>query len=376
MNEPIRVLHVFGRLDAGGAESRVMDIYRQIDKTKIQFDFVIHTEDECFYSKEVRELGGKIHSLTRFNGKNYFQYKKEWKKLLENNPEYDIIHGHQTTTAFVYLKIAKKMRRSVRIAHARNSNKESLFKYFSSKLSKFFATHLFAVSKEAAISEFGKREIKNKNVFTIPNAINAKKYTFNRKVRNEIREKMGLQNKLIVGHIGRFHPQKNHGFLIDVISSLSEKDDNLSLLLIGEGELEEDIKNKVEKLDLKQNVQFLGCRSDVSDLLQAIDVIIFPSYYEGLPGAILEAQAAGLPCVISDNVTKEVQLTNLVEFKPIEESPKEWAQLALKKGKFTTRENTFEIFLNKGYDIRSVAKFYEYFYSNPYIEYKETKLND
>lgn len=362
MSEPIRVLHVFGRLDSGGAESRTMDIYRQIDRCKVQFDFAIHTEDKCFFTDEVKSLGGKIYSFPRFNGKNYFQYRKKWNEFFKKHPEYRIVHGHQTNTGFVYLKEAKVNSVLVRIAHSRNSNKENFLKKHICKLSKLYATHLFAVSKVAGISEFGEKAVNKGQVKILPNAINAKKYSYNPEIRKQKRSELGIKDELLIIHIGRFHPQKNHMFLLDLFNHIIKVELNAKLLLVGDGSLKSEIVKKISDLQIAKSVIIAGTRTDVPDLLQAGDMLLFPSLFEGLPGVVLEAQAAGLPCIISDTITDEVKVTDLVEYIPLEQSAEVWAAKVLGIDSKFKRRNTYEEITEKGYDIESVAKWYEDFY--------------
>lgn len=364
MESSIRVLHVFGSLDMGGSESRTMDIYRTIDRKKVQFDFAIHTSEEVFFSNEIESLGGKIFRFPRFNGKNYFSYKKAWVNFLKENPKYKIIHGHQTSTGFIYLKVAKKNNIPLRIAHSRNSNKDNLIKKYTCKISRYYATNLFAVSKLAGVSEFGNKAVRSGKVKIIPNAIDAMKYSYNPEVRKKKRKELGIEDNFIICHIGRFHPQKNHKFLLDCFQYIKSKNNNVKLILIGDGPLKNDIQKEIFDRGIENSVILTGIRSDVPELLQAMDVLVFPSFYEGLPGVVLEAQASGLPCVISDTITDEVKITDLVEFVSLKESAKYWAEKTLTFQQDLQRRNTFEEFVKEGYDIRSVAKWYEEFYLN------------
>lgn len=362
MTKPIRVLHVFGRLESGGAESRTMDIYRNIDREKVQFDFAIHTEDECFYSAEVRALGGNIYSFPRFNGKNIMKYKKSWSTFFEQHPEYEIVHGHLTSAAFLYLNEAKKYKVPVRIAHARNSNKDNIIKKYTSKLSRFYTTHLFAVSRLAAISEFGEKKVNEGKVSILPNAIDAGKYKFDENKRLRKREEFGFKDKLVVCHVGRLHPQKNHEFLLEIFEIIKTKHKNSILLLVGEGPLKEKIEKQIQELSLEDSVILTGARTDVPDILQASDVLLFPSHFEGLPGVVLEAQAAGLPSVISNNITKEVKITDLVKYISLNEGASYWATKTLEHSKKFSRYDTFNEIKTAGYDINTVSKWYEEFY--------------
>ncbi|WP_280770887.1 glycosyltransferase family 1 protein [Salipaludibacillus daqingensis] len=367
MGELTRVLHVFGRLDSGGAESRTMDIYRCIDKTKVQFDFAIHTEDECFFSEEIRSLGGKIFHFPRFTGKNYFEYKNSWLNFFKSHQQYKIIHGHQTSTGFIYLNEAKKNGIPKRIAHARNSNKDSSIKKYTTRLTRFYATDLLAVSKLAGISEFGKKFVNKGTVKIIPNAIQVNKYSFNNQMRIEKRLELGLINELAVVHIGRFESQKNHDFLLRVFKEAVRKSRNLKLFLIGNGPAIEMVKAKIQQLGIENKVQLLGIRSDVPEILQAMDILLFPSLFEGLPGVVLEAQASGIPCVISENITDEVKITNLVKYVSLSKSPDYWADILLRYSQKFKRINTYSDIVEAGYDIQSVSNYYEELYLSQQI---------
>ncbi|SEO25256.1 Glycosyltransferase involved in cell wall bisynthesis [Amphibacillus marinus] len=368
MVKPIRVLHVFGRLDAGGAESRTMDIYREINREHIQFDFVIHTQDDCFYSNEIKEMGGKIYKFPRFKGYNYKEYCEIWDSFLNNHRYYKIIHGHQTSVAFIYLKIAKKKNIPVRIAHARNSNKDRIIKKITAKLSRLYATDLFAVSKLAAHSEFGKNIA---DVKIIPNAISAEKFRFNMGNRVKIREKLDIETKTAFIHVGRFHPQKNHHMLLNIFKELLQKNSEIMLFLVGEGPLENEMKEKVKFLNLNDNVVFLGIRDDVPELLQGMDALIFPSLFEGFPGVVLEAQAAGLSCFISNTITNEVELTQLIKFLSIKATPESWANHIYREKIVThAREKYCDIVTQRGFDIKKVSMFYSEIYENGYLKGK------
>lgn len=361
MVNPIRVLHVFGALNIGGAESRTMDIYRNIDKSKIQFDFAIHTHNHCYFTDEILSMGGKIFSFPRFVGRNYKTYKLEWRKFFEQHPEYKIIHGHQTSTGFIYLKEAKRYSVPVRISHSRNSNKDNIVKRYTSKLSRFYSTHQFAVSKLAGISEFGKKAVDSGKVIVIPNAIDTKKYFYDGDKRNRKRFELGLQDYFVVGHIGRFHPQKNHKFLLEIFKCIKEKQEKSKLVLVGDGPLRSQIENQIQKLGIEDSVMLLGSRSDVPEILQAMDVLVFPSLYEGLPGVVLEAQAAGLPCIVSDTVTEEVAITNLVKYLSLKRETYYWANVVLQVPVVSDRSKYNHIVESK-FGIERTARWYENFY--------------
>ncbi|MBZ4656145.1 MAG: glycosyl transferase family 1 [Thermoanaerobacter sp.] len=368
---PIRVLHVFGGLDAGGAESRTMDIYRQIDKSRVQFDFLIHTEKKGYFEDEIKKMGGRIFRVPRFGLRTFFSYQKALNDFFEKHPEYKIIHGHILSTAFIYQKVAKKHGVPVRIAHSRcgtrtQINVENLIKEFFKRLARFYVTDKFAVSKIAGFSAFGRRSVFNGEVKVLPNAIKIQKYLYNNEVREKMRSEFNIENKFVIGHIGRFQQQKNHDFVVDIFFEVQKKILNSMLILVGDGELKTVIEDKVNKLGLDDSVIFTGVRSDVPDILQAMDVLLFPSFYEGLPGVVLEAQAAGLPCIISDKITDEVKITDLVEYVSLDKSAEYWAEKVLKFSQGFERRNTYNEIVKAGYDIESVAQWYQEFYLKAY----------
>ncbi len=346
----------------GGAESRTMDIYRNIDRNLIQFDFAIHTNDECYFTNEIKELGGRIHCLPRFNGKNYFNYKKAWEELFKKNKEYQIIHGHQTSTGFIYLAEAKRKEIPIRIAHSRNSNKDTIIKKYTSKLTKYYATHLFAVSQLAALSEFGNSSLKKDKVNIIPNAIDAQKYVFKKNIRVKKRRELEVEDNVNICHIGRFHPQKNHSFLLEIFKVINDENPKTRLFLVGEGPLKETIQRKISDLGLGHAVILTGVRSDIPEFLQAMDLLLFPSLFEGLPGVVLEAQASGMACVISSNITQEVHITNLVKRVSLSENKENWAKAVMDLLNKTTRKNTLQEIVSAGYDKKSVTEWYQNFY--------------
>ncbi len=371
--EPIRVIHVFGGLDAGGAESRTMDIYRQIDKDKVQFDFLIHTNKKGFFEDEIIQMGGKVYRVPRFGIESVFTYTRKVHEFFANHPEYKVVHGHILSTAFMYQRIAKKHKVPIRIAHSRCGSRtelsfENIVKELFKRLTKFYITDQFAVSKIAGESAFGVGNVKNGKVKVLPNAIKSDKYLYNEELRNKIRKDFKLDNKLVIGHIGRFQQQKNHKFLIEIFYKIQQIHQDSILLLIGDGELKEDIRIQVKELNLVDKVIFAGVRSDVPNLLQAMDVLLFPSFFEGLPGVVLESQAAGLPCVISDKITPEVKITDLVEYLSLEKNAEYWAEKVIQNTHGFIRVNTYDKIVKAGYDIKSVAKWYEEYYISKFYQ--------
>lgn len=368
MQGPIRVLHVLGTTNLGGAESRIMELYRCINRSKVQFDFLVHTKEEGHYSKEIRELGGHIYSLPRFKVVNLTEYRKAIRCFFREHHEFVAVQGHMTSTASIYLPIAKKENPSmITIAHARSAGvdkgiKGYVTKFLRSSLKKK-ADYCFTCSKEAGIAVFGKNWMDQGKVWTIPNAIDANRFRYHEAVRKEVREKLGLQDKFVIGHVGRFGFMKNHTYLVDIFAELCKQREDMALVLIGKGEEEANIHDKLKRLGIEDKVLFLGNQYDVERYYQAFDYFVFPSTFEGLPGSVVEAQAAGLHCLISDRITKEVALTDLVAYRSIDEEPKLWAKEILANAdKAFVREDMKEEIAKKGFDVNTQAALMEEFY--------------
>ena len=371
-NEPKRVLHVLGTTNLGGAESRVMELYRSIDREKIQFDFLIHTEKEGHYTKEILVLGGRIYIVPRFKVYNITEYKKALSSFFSEHKEFVAVHGHMTSTASIYLPIARKAGIPVTIAHARSAGVDKGIKGVITKILRKpivdRVDYCFTCSTEAALAVFGQNNVKRGRVITIPNAIDVDRFAFNDNVRNTVRKELGIDNdKFVIGHVGRFGFMKNHKYLIEIFNEVYSKNNNALLVLIGKGELQDEIKSQSEALGLRDKVMFLGTHSDVERYYQAFDYFVFPSIFEGLPGSVAEAQASGLKCLVSDKVTGEVGLTPLVKYRSIEEPAVEWAKVILEDMNLTDdrlkdSKQAQEMIRSKGFDVRQQASLMTDFY--------------
>ena len=365
MKYPIRILHVFGSLNRGGAETMVMNLYRNLDRDKIQFDFVMHCTGKCDYNEEIEKLGGRIFSVPRFHGTNYFQYIAAWNGFFQEHREYRIIHGHVRSTASIYLGIAKKYG-LVTIAHSHSTSSGKGIRAAAKNILqypiRYRAEYLFACSRGAGRWLYGKKAVSKPNFRIVNNAIETEKYAFNLAVRSRMRKTLGLEDKFVVGHVGRFHPSKNHAFLLEIFYATLRKDRNAVLLLVGDGELCPQIEEQIGELGLKDHVILTGVRSDVPELLQAMDVFVFPSLYEGLGIVTVEAQAAGLPCFVSEAVPKEAYLTELIRCIPLSAAPEIWAETILEcRDGFVRKDASGQVAV-AGYDIRETAEKLQNFY--------------
>lgn len=340
MSEPIIVLHVVGRLDIGGAESRIMDLYRNMDREKVQFVFCQHTKDRCAFEEEVESLGGKVYHVPRFNVKNYFSYKKAWKEFFQTHQEIKVVQGHMTSTAAIYLPIAKKAGVKVTIAHARSAGVDPGLK---GHITRFLRKNLykkcdyrFTCSKIAGDAVFGNQEEMQKKAKFIPNAIEVDKFKFNEEIRNQIRKEFGVEDKFVIGHVGRFAHMKNHKYMLQILEQCTkiEKEKKLPetvMMFLGDGDLREEIRKQAVEMGIDSRVLFMGNKRDVYRYYQAMDYFLLPSLYEGLPGTAIEAQASGLPGIMSDTVTEEAIVTDLLQMRSIQEEPILWAEEIMKK---------------------------------------------
>ncbi len=395
MSETIRVLHVLGGVGLGGAESRIMDLYRQMDRNEIQFDFLVHslsvnhvhsgvlnyvhsgafkqTKNDKhvrkpeFYDEEIKSMGGHIYALPKFKVYNYFAYRKAIKAFFREHREFRVVQGHMTSTAGIYLPIAKRCGVPVTVAHSRNAGVEKGLKglatrFFRRNLAKK-ADFCFACSELAGRDVFGGQAMERGKVKIIHNAIDAKKFTYAPKLRNEMREKLGLTDELALGHVGRFNYQKNHPYLIDIFAAVCRKRQNAVLLLLGEGPDMEAVKEKCRMLGISDKVKFLGNQREPEKYYQAMDIFLLPSFFEGLPGVLVEAQAAGLQCFVSDSITREAAATGLVTYCSIEQPAEKWADEILRNAVYERRD-TYQILADAGFDVRSQAEGYRNFYRN------------
>ncbi len=426
--KPIRVLHVLGGVGLGGAESRIMDLYRQMDRDEIQFDFLVHSaamnrgiseavnrstseamnrstseamnrgiseavnrgtsearnrstsaavnqstsgadaarvRKPEFYDEEIRALGGHIYALPKFKVYNYFSYRKAVKAFFANHREFRVVQGHMTSTAGIYLPIAKKAGVPVVVAHARNAGvvkgpKGLATKFFRRGLAKK-ADFCFACSALAGEDVFGRAAMEAGKVKIIHNAIDVGRFTYDEKVREETRAQLGISGGLALGHVGRFEYQKNHPYLLEVFAAVCKERPDAFLLLLGEGKDRPAMEEKCGQLGIADRVKFLGNRRDTQRYYQAMDFFLLPSFFEGLPGVLVEAQAAGLRCMVSDTVTKEAQATDLVTYRSIQEPAARWAGEIIRQADYVRRDTAQEM-RAAGFDVRFQAEKYRQFY--------------
>lgn len=358
-----RLLCIVSGMNTGGAETFLMKLYRNVNREMYQMDFCVNIKEEGYYDKEILELGGKIYHIPS-KSENLKEFKRQLTEIVKSEKYEYVLRITSNTMGFLDLKIAKKAGAKVCAARSSNSNdaegmKARIVHVLGKMLYSGYVDVKIAPSDLAAIYTFGRKAYRNGRVHLLKNAIDLNVYQFSQKERERIRTEFGIANEDIVcGHIGRFSKQKNHKLLIDIYAELCEKCENTKLLLVGNGELESEIQQQCEKKKLGDKVIFAGIRSDVPAILSAMDVFVFPSLYEGMPNTVIEAQATGLPCVISDTITKEVKITELVSFQSIKSSPESWVDSILKQIGFGRKENNKNI-QTQGYDINNVVREFE-----------------
>ncbi len=357
--EPIRVAQIMGKWVGGGVEAVIMNYYRNIDRTKVQFDFICDEDSTNIPYDEIKKLGGQVIICPPYQ--KIFEYEKFLIDLFKKK-SYKIVHSNINALSVFPLRAAKKAGVPVRIAHSHSTTnkkewKKNLVKQTLKPFSKKYATDYFACSEHAGRWLFGNKTLEQGKVIIINNAIDLDKFKYDEKLRKTKRKELEIKDDtLVIGHVGRFVAQKNHTFLIDIFNEIHKKEKNSILLLIGQGPLMNEIKQKVEKIGILDSVKFLGQRDDVSELYNIMDLFLFPSLYEGLGMVLIEAQVNGLPCVTSTEVPKVADITNHVQFYNLNDPINMWLNGCNKK-RFKFNDTSCI------YDIKSEAKKIEKYYT-------------
>lgn len=357
--KPIVVAQIMGKWFGGGVEAVIMNYYRNIDRSKVQFDFICDEDSTNIPYDEIKKLGGRVIICPPYQ--KIFEYERFLIDLFKKN-KYKIVHSNINTLSIFPLQAAKKAGVPIRIAHSHSTTnkkewKKNLMKQALRPFSKKYATDYFACSELAGRWLFGDKTFEQGKVTIINNAIDLDKFKYDEKIRKDKRKKLGIKDDtLVIGHIGRFVAQKNHIFLIDIFNELHKKEKDSILLLIGQGPLMNEIKQKVEVLGISDSVRFLGQRDDVSELYQAFDVFLLPSLYEGLPVVGVEAQATGLLCELSSDMTNETKVLDTTRFMSLDDTAEEWATIILDDYSMFKRKDTTSEITKNNFNIRMEAK--------------------
>jgi len=356
----IRVLHVVHGMNRGGIETFIMNVYRSIDRKEIQFDFLTHVNKKCAYDDEILEMGGRIYHIpSRRDGviKNF----RGVRNFFREHHDFAAVHQHLSSLSNIRpLVCAKKYGIPIRIAHAHSTKEQGSFIHtvlnrFNRKRIDNIVTEKFACSDLASKWAFGVETMNDGRVVFIPNGIDSDKFRFDDRTRDRLREELNIADCIVLGHVGRFAEAKNHSFLVDVFNDFHKEHNDSVLMLIGNGILMKQIKEKVNSYDLENEVLFMENRSNVGELLQAMDFFLFPSIYEGFPVSLIEAQAAGLKCLVSNRITRQVKITDSVKYLSIDEGTKVWVN-ALNLNLKYERENKTEEIKEHGFGIKKVTE--------------------
>lgn len=351
-----RMLHIVGGMYPGGLENFIMNIYRNLDRDKVQFDVIVHSIREGDHTKEIESMGGKVYLAPRKSRHPLGNFLAIRRIVKENG--YQVAIRHSDNAFPVLDLLAAKMggaKRRIYQSHSSDSSHVGLHKFFRMFMG-VIPTDRFACSGNAGHWMYGKREFQ-----IVKNAIDVEQYRFSQQIREQARNEWKMEDCVVYSHVGIYMPAKNHKFLVAFFAEIVKRQPNARLLLIGEGELREEIEEQIKELHLEEQVILTGIRSDVPKLLQMTDVFLFPSVYEGLPLSVIEAQAAGLPCLISDRITKEVVVTEQVTALSLAESRERWAEQAAALSEIPRdryAETSQDQVKKAGYDVKALANWY------------------
>ncbi len=361
----IRALHYIGTLELGGSQSFVMELYRSIDRLKVQFDFIIFEGWRGSLYNEIKSLGGRIYESPKYNGLNHFRFIAWWERFLSAHPEYKILHGHVRSVALLYLPIAKR-HNLYTILHSHSvsngSGMKGIIKTILQFPVRYQADYYMACSKDAGEWLFGNKIVDSGRYCTIPNAINVERFEYRPKVREMIRKKYGLENSFVIGHVGRFCEVKNHIFLLEILREALKINEKTKLLLVGDGPLKKEIKEKCAVMRLSNHVIFAGNRTDTEDFYQAMDVFVLPSKWEGLGIAAVEAQTCGLSCIVSKGVSKSADIgAGLIQRVALEYGADNWVKRIMNINKAVRKSRVSEA-RDAGFDVKdTVLKMQEFY---------------
>lgn len=350
----VRMLHIVGSMSPSGIGNFIMNVYRNIDREKVQFDFIVHETREVSFEDEIRLLGGRIYTATRKSVspvRNFLDIKR-----IVKEGGYRVVFRHtDTATVAVDLLAAALGGAKERIAHSHSTSTPNIkmHRLFQPMLN-LLCTKRFACSDRAGKWLYGKKPYE-----VIINAIRLEDFAYDKLLRAQMRAKEGLEDRLVIGHIGNLLPVKNHLFMLEIMAELVKRRPDCMMIFAGDGVMREPIEEKRKELGLDDKVRLLGVRTDTAELLQAMDIFLFPSKYEGLPIAMVEAQCSGLPNVVSDVITADVNVTELVHKLPLQKEAAAWADEILALAGQERKAPDYELFRKKGFDIKEMVKRYE-----------------
>lgn len=354
MSEPIRVLHIVGAMYPGGMENFIMNLYERMDREKIQFDIVVHMRKPNDYVDTIRQMGGRVYELPRLTKKPLQNIRGLFHIVKDNH--YGIVIRHTSNALAAPQLLAARAGGAYTICHSHNeTDPQKLLHRPGRLLMRFAAMERFACSEKAGQWMYGKQSFR-----IVHNAIDIRRFAYRPEASRKIREEFGLGDRRVYGHIANFISSKNHLYLLQIYKEIAGIDENARFFCLGEGTLRDEIESEIRRLGLEDRVILTGVRKDVEDFMSCMDVLIFPSIFEGLPLTLIEAQAAGLPCLISDTITRDVVVSeHLVRYESIRKAPDVWAKKAVAMGASADRSCQYEAIANAGYDVEALAQWYE-----------------
>ena len=359
--KPIRILHMIGSMNIGGSQTLLLNLYRAMDREKIQFDFVLDHPDERALADSFAALGARIYTMPSFYFTNTCQVRSAWNRFFTEHPEYKVLHCHVRSYVSLFLPIAKRHGVKV-VLHSHSTSNgtgpKAILKALLQYPLRYQADAFLSCSEEAGRWLFGRKVANSAQHQVLKNAICAEQYRYDPALRQQYRSQLSLNGKTVYAHIGRFTPQKNHAFLLRVFQKIYQANQNAFLLLVGDGENRKQIHSQIQKLGLQDKVLLLGNRQDVAGILQAADVFLFPSHWEGLGTAVVEAQAAGLKCICSEGVPSIAKVVPNCRFLPLREEL--WIKAALDVPE--SRTDVYETVVAAGYDAKATALWLQKYY--------------
>lgn len=361
-SKPLRAIQIMGKHTTGGIKTVIMNYYEHIDRNEVQFDFIVDKNSPIKNYSDIESLGGKVYEVTSL--KNPFAYLHQCRRIFRKN-DYLVVHGYVNTLnvfpMFAAFLAGVPVRISENLSTGHPGEKKTIVKNILRRFSRIFPTHIAANSVYSGEWMYKKKHMDKCRI--IRNGIDLDKFSYNPTLREKIRNEYGWQDKFVVGHIGRYQYQKNHNFLIDVFEQVHKKCPEAILALIGYGDLKEEIFAKIEKLGLTDFVVDLGGREDIALFYNAMNCFVLPSFYEGLPVVGIEAQATGLPCIMSDEITHETEITDNVSFIGLDKSADVWADAVLRHRTFERKDVSAQVTQN-GYNIVTEAAALQQYYSD------------
>lgn len=360
-DKPIRVLHIVGGMYPGGMENFIMNLYEKIDRSRLQFDIVVHQRKENDYVDKIRAMGGEVYELPRLTRKPIGNLKQIYRLVKKNG--YPVVVRHTSNALVTPQLLAARLAGARTVCHSHSETDPQKFMHrLGRMLMGISVCDRIACSEKAGQWMFGQKDFR-----VIHNAINIEKFVYSAEKAERIRKEFHLGNGKVYGHIGNFRESKNHRYLLRIFKKIAELDREAVFFCLGEGEMRSQIEEELISLQLKDRVILTGSRQDAEDFMSCLDVLIFPSVFEGLPLTLIEAQAAGLPCLISDTITKAVEVTEgLVRYMSIEEEPLRWAKEAMEMSGIEnggqTRICQYDRIEAAGYDMNALARWYETYF--------------